>query len=157
MQRLSTTVLSMALTVFVTAISLALIAAAWLMTSQFLNGSTRPLLPKWLLIGLLMAGIGQATAQPVSTGAFAVVEERIRQPNGEVTVLHTVATVFDTLPPPIRNSSNWTVSPQPARLNSEPSANERPGDFPPAGSTMVTGFYIIAISPNSPTHKPGPR
>lgn len=135
MQRLSTTVLSIALSVFVTAISLALIAAAWLMTSQFLNGSTRLMLPKWLLIGLLVTGISQATAQRVSTGAFAVVEERIRQPNGEVTVLHTVATVFDTLPPPIR-----TVSPQPARLNSEPSANERPGDFPPAGSTMATGF-----------------
>ena len=155
MHRLLTTVLFIALSIFVTAVSLALIAAIWLMTSQFLNGSTRPLLPKWLLFGLLATGVGQATAQPVTTGAFAVVEERISRPeDGQVTILHTVVTVFDTLPPPIRTALNQPVSAQPS---GDPFVVEWPGNFPPAGPIRFTGFYIIAISPNSSAYKPGPR
>lgn len=45
MQRLSTIVLSIALTVFVIAASLALLAAAWLMAAQFLGGQSRWQLP----------------------------------------------------------------------------------------------------------------
>ncbi|CAN5245471.1 hypothetical protein BH09BAC4_BH09BAC4_27000 [soil metagenome] len=41
MQRLSTIILSVALTVFVMAASLALLAAAWLMAAQFLGGQSR--------------------------------------------------------------------------------------------------------------------
>jgi F0F1-type ATP synthase assembly protein I len=80
MQRLSNIVLSIALTVFVIAASLALIAAAWLIATQFLDGQSRWLLPKWLFIGLLtMMSITKSSAQTV--GAFVVVEERITQSN----------------------------------------------------------------------------
>ena len=159
MQRVSTAALCVALTAFISAVSLALIAAAWLMASHFLNGSIRSLLPKWLLMGLLIIGPGWATAQSGDTGAFAVVEERITQPNGQVTILYSIGTTFDTLPPPVRAEfclQKRLLSTEPAWPDNDlPLAGWRV-DFPATGSMMPAGVYTMANFPSSSAHKPGP-
>ena len=158
MQRVSTTTLCVALTAFISALSLALIAAAWLMASQFLNGPIRSLLPKWLFIGLLTTGPGWATAQFGDTGAFAVVEERITQPNGQVTILYSISTTFDTLPPPVRAGiCFWKglLSAEPTWPDDDLPLAEWRVDFPAAGSTMPAGVYLMSYFLSSSADKPG--
>lgn len=63
MQRLSNAVLSLALTIFVMAVSLVLILAAWLMATQLLNGPGRFSLPKWLFMSAFVIGFSQVLNQ----------------------------------------------------------------------------------------------
>lgn len=46
MQRISHTALAVALALFITSVSLALLAAAWFIAMLLTNGSVQPLLPK---------------------------------------------------------------------------------------------------------------
>jgi hypothetical protein len=155
MQRLSNVTLGIALSIFVGAASLSLLAAAWLMATHLLNGPARWVAPAWLLVILFTLGSRDpALAQAVSTGTFAVVEERISDSNGQSRVLYSIATTFDSVPPPVRSTPSRlkpAIQTTPTWPEPEPMPWEQA-----AGTTVPRAFYIIATSPMVHLHKPVP-
>ena len=153
MQRLSNSVLSIVLIVFVTAVSLALIAAAWLMATQILNGPVRSSLPKWLFVSLLVTSLIEANAQTSVPDKYIVVEAYDKQPNKQATVSPSVMAPADTLPqlaPTIARSRKRRIKPEPAW----------PDDNLPAVGTSTepdvsSVFYIMAVEPNPSVYKTG--
>lgn len=149
MQRVSNTFLALALTVFVTAVSLVLLVAAWVMAAQFLSGLTRSPLPKWLFIGLLTINVGRAAAQTINTNALVVLEERTTQPNGQVTISYSLATSTDTLLP-VRTGyrvPRRVIPPKPAWPDDDSSSTEPAAEFDISGP-----IYGLGIQPGAPTY-----
>ena len=151
MQRISNTFLTLALTVFVTAVSLVLLLAAWLMATHVINGQLRSLLPRGLLIGLLAMSIGPATAQ-IAPGTFVVVEERTRQSDGQTRVSYAVVTVSDTLFPLVVRGNNRFpkrfITPKPAWPDEDFPQAELPDD-----EAAIGPMYIIGAYPRIPTYR----
>ena len=157
MQRLSNTFLTFALTAFVTAVSLSLMAAAWLMAACLLNGTTRVPLAKWLLMSLLVMTIGHTYAQPAATPSFVVVDDRVLLPNGRVLMLQTVGTTGDTLPPPVqlnyRNPKRRVLPRSPWPVRDRPATRE-PVVLATTETARPDGFYLLNIALGLPIRKP---
>ena len=153
MQRLSNVALGIALFIFISAMSISLLAAAWLMITHVLSPPARWIAPAWLFIVLFtLSNTGPVRAQSVTSGAFAVVEERNNQPNGQVRVSYSIATTFDSVPPPVRRMAHSYKQPirtTPAWPDTQPQQWDQPGE-----SAMPRAFYIIATSPITQPQKP---
>ena len=149
MQRLPNTLLTLAVTVLMTAVSLVLLMAAWVMATPFLNGLTRSPLPKWLFVGLLAMSVSRVNAQPINTGTFVVIEERTTHPNGQVTISYSLATPSDTLPLPVRTSHRRPERVIPAKPDwpdTDLSSTEPPTEFRISGPVYSLGIQSDALT-----------
>lgn len=158
MQRVSNVFLAFALTAFVTAVSLALMAAAWLMAVHILNGPTR-LVPKWLFAGVLAVVFTQVTAQTVAGNTLVVIAERTQPANGPAIVSYHVAILPDTLSQPVVQRSaparKQFIAPEPAWPTDNNLASEGQTMILVSGPNPQTGFYSIGITQRGPLYKSG--
>jgi hypothetical protein len=123
------------------------------MITHTLNSPARRVAVIWLFILFTLGTSGYVGAQSVASGAFAVVEERSSQPNGQTRVSYTIATSFDSVPPPVRPARRVykrVIQTTPTWPETEPPQWEKPAE-----SGVPRAFYIIATSPISQPSKPG--
>ncbi len=158
MQRSINAALFVSLTVFVTAVSLALLGTAVLMASYLLNGPTRTVWPKGLFVGLLaVVSFGLARAQAVPNGAFMVVEERTTRPDGQLITVYSLDSAPDSLPMPVRmkqRSRKRLLSPKPVWSDTDLPVPDRPDDLFTTEPTLIHRFYNLGPVPSGLMYKP---
>lgn len=136
------------------AVSSSLLAATRLMATHIPSVLARWIAPAWLFVILFTLSTTRlGLAQSVTSGAFAVVQERISEPNGQTRISYTIATTFDSVPPPIRSTASryrQAIKATPTWPKPDPVQWEQTTD-----PTIPGAFYIIATSPMAQPRKPG--
>ncbi len=118
--------------------------------------SVRLSVPKSLVVALLLLTVDQAIAQSASSGAFVVVEERVKQADGQTIVSYRLASDLDTLISPVRFATPSTkqgITPKPVWRTEIAAPDEQQGHSFRMDSGLPNDFYPTPIAPGAAAYK----